>query len=141
MQVFIFLLFLRFLFFLFLSPIFLNFVNNFKYSVFYNNSLLMPFLYYTIFRLDYFHIFFQNISNFKMGRWGFNYIFKFFLKYFDSFIIFTYRIYLRILDKYDNFPLLKQVRIILLTIVNFGGTLVIINNFFSKRNRNFKHYK
>ena len=76
-----------------------------------------------------------------MGRWGFSYIFKFFLEYFGNFIIFIYRIFLRILDKYDNSPLLKKVRIILLTIVIFWVTLVIINIFFSKSNRNFKHYK
>ena len=37
--------------------------------------------------------------------------------------------------------MLKQVRIISLRIVNFLGTLVIINFFFSKRNRDFKYYK
>ena len=62
-----------------------------------------------------------------MGRWGFNYIYKFFLEYFDGFIIFIYIIYLRILDKYDNSSLLKQVRIILLTIVIFWVSLVTIN--------------
>ena len=125
--------FFKISFLLFLSPIFLNFVNNFKYSVFYSNSLFMQFLYYTSFRLDYFHIFCQNIFNFKTRRWEFNYIFKFFLEYFDCFIIFIYRIYLRILDKYDNSPLLKQARKILLTIVIFLGTLVIIKNFFFKK--------
>ena len=79
----------------------------------------MQFSYYTTLRLDYFHIFFQNLFNFKMGRCGFYYIFKFFLEYFDSFIVFIYRIYVRILDKYDNSPLLKQVQIILLTMVIF----------------------
>ena len=87
----------------------------------------MQFLYYTTFRLYYFHVFCQNLSNFKMGRWGFNYIYKFFLEYFDGFIIFIYIIYLRILDKYDNSSLLKQVRIILLTIVIFWVSLVTIN--------------
>ena len=101
----------------------------------------MQSLYYTTFRLDYFHLFCQNLLNFKMGRWGFYYIFKFFLEYFNSFIIFIYKIYWRILDKYDNSLLLKQVRIILLKIVTFEGILLIINKFFSKKNRNFKHYK
>ena len=87
----------------------------------------MQFLYYTTFRLYHFHVFCQNLSNFKMGRWGFNYIYKFFLEYFDGFIIFIYIIYLRILDKYDNSSLLKQVRIILLTIVIFWVSLVTIN--------------
>ena len=110
-------------------------------GVFYNYLLFMQFLYYTTFRWDYFHVSCQNLFNFKMGRWGFSYIFKFFLEYFGNFIIFIYRIFLRILDKYDNSPLLKKVRIILLTIVIFWGTLVIITIFFSKSNRNFKHCK
>ena len=101
--------------------IFLNFENNFKYSVF------------ITFRLRYFYIFCQNLSNFKMGRWGFNYIFKLFLEYFDSFIIFTYRIYLTIWDTYNNSPLLKQVWIIFLTTVILWGTLVIINIYFFKK--------
>ena len=84
--------FFKISFLLFLSLIFLNFVNSFKYSVFYNNSLFMQFLYYTIFRLDYFHIFCRNVFNFKIGGWGLNSIFKFFLEYFCSYIIFVYRI-------------------------------------------------
>ena len=36
----------------------------------------------------------------------------FFLEYCDSFIIFIDRVYLRILNKYDNSPLLKQLWII-----------------------------
>ena len=37
--------------------------------------------------------------------------------------------------------MLKKVRIILLTIVIFWGTLRINSKFFSKRDRNFKHFK
>ena len=73
-----------------------------------------------------------------MRRWGFNYIFKFFWEYFYSYAVLVYIIYIRILDKYGNSPLLKQVWIILLTIVIFEGTLAIINKSFSKRDRNFK---
>ena len=62
--------FFKISFLLFLSLIFSKFVNSFKYSVFHSNSLFMQFLYYTIFRLDYFHIFCRNVFNFKIGRWG-----------------------------------------------------------------------
>ena len=51
----------------------------------------------------------------------------------DSFIIFTYRVYLWILDKYDNSPLLKQVRIVLLTIVFLGGNFSNHQQFFLKK--------
>ena len=66
--------FLKIPFLLFLSLICLNFVNNFNYSVFYNNTLFMQFLYYTTFRLDYFYILCQNLFNFKMGSCRFNYL-------------------------------------------------------------------
>ena len=74
--------FLKIPFLLVLSPIFLNYVNNFRYSVFYNNLVFMQFLHYTTFRLDCFHIFCQNLFNFKMGREGFNYMFKILIEYF-----------------------------------------------------------
>ena len=76
-----------------------------------------------------------------MGRWAFNYTFKFFLEYFDFSYIHIQSLFKNCYIKYDNSPLLKHVRIILLTIVIFWGTLVFINKFFSKRNRNFKHYQ
>ena len=51
----------------------------------------MQFLYYTTFRLDCFHLFFQNLFNFKMGKWGFNYKLNF-----------SYNIFIVILYSYTN---------------------------------------
>ena len=68
-------------------------------------------------------------------------MFIFLLEYYDSYIAFTYRKYLRNLDKNDNSALLKQVWIVLLTTFIFWVFFVIIDNFFSKSTRYFKPSK
>ena len=66
---------------LYASPIFLNIVVNLKLNIFINNSIFLKFL-FTIFRLEFFDIFLNRI-------------FIFLLEYYDSYISFTYRKYLR----------------------------------------------
>ena len=112
---------------LYASPIFLNIVINLKLNTFINNSIFLKFL-YTIFRLEFFDIFFNRI-------------FIFLLEYYDSYIAFTYRKYLRTLDKNDNSTLLKQVWIVLLTTFIFWVFFVIIDKCFSKSTRYFKPSK
>ena len=113
---------------LYASPIFLNIIINLKLNNFINNSIFLKFL-YTIFRLEFFDIFLNRI-------------FIFLLEYHDSYIAFTYRKYLRTLDKNNNSTLLKQVRIVLLTTFIFWVFLVIIDKFFSNSTRYFnKPYK
>ena len=104
---------------LYASPIFLNIVINLKLNIFINNSIFLKFL-YTIFRLEFVDIFLNRI-------------FIFLLEYYDSYIAFTYRKYLRTLDKNDNSTLLKQVWIVLLTTFIFWVFFVIIDNFFLNR--------
>ena len=112
---------------LYASPIFLNIAINLKLNIFINNSIFLKFL-YTIFRLEFFYIFLNRIFIFLLG-------------YYDSYIAFTYRKYLRTLDKNDNSTLLKQVWIVLLTTFIFWVFFVIIDKFFSKSTRYFKPYK
>ena len=112
---------------LYASPIFLNIVINLKLNIFINNSIFLKFL-YTIFRLEFFDIFLNRI-------------FIFLLEYYDSYIAFTYRKYLRTLDKNVNSTLLKQVWIVLLTTFIFWVFFVIIDKCFSKSIRYFKPYK
>ena len=73
---------------LYASPIFLNIVINLKLNIFINNSIFLKFL-YTIFRLEFFDTFLNRIVIFL-------------LEYYDSYIAFSYRKYLRTLDKNDN---------------------------------------
>ena len=112
---------------LYASPIFLNIVINLKLNIFINNSIFLKFL-YTIFRLEFFNIFLNRI-------------FIFLLEYYDSYIAFTYRKYLRTLVKNDNSTLVRQVWIAFLTTFIFWVFFVIIDKFFSKWTRYFKPYK
>ena len=112
---------------LYASPIFLNIVINLKLNIFINNSIFLKFL-YTIFRLEFFNIFLNRI-------------FIFLLEYYDSYIAFTYRKYLRTLVKNDNSTLVRQVWIAFLTTFIFWIFFVIIDKFFSKWTRYFKPYK
>ena len=98
-----------------------------KLNIFISNSIFLKFV-YTIFRLEFFDIFLNRIFNFL-------------LEYYDSYTAFTYRKYLRTLDKNGNPTLLKQVWIVPLTTLIFWVFFVIIDKFFSKSTRYFKPYK
>ena len=75
-----------------------------------------------------------------MGRQEINENNIFYFEYLYNFIGLTYRDHLKLLEKNCDYPLLKQVWIISLTIVIFCGFLIFINKTFSKRNKYIKPY-